>query len=90
MVSAIAEKVQKEIDRCEGEFGPFHSLHEGLAVLREAYKELEDAIFWGVHETGDTRCVLNEAIQVAAEAMRIAMMVSPVPVEQTAFLWEEV
>ena len=79
MASAIAEKVKEEIDKSESKYGPFHSLHEGLAVLREEYKELEEAIFWGVNETGNTQCVKNEAIQVAAMAMKIAMMVSPIP-----------
>jgi len=81
MASAIAEEVKHEIDQSESHYGPFHSLHEGLAVLREQYKELEDAIFWGVRETGDTKCVRKEAISIAAVAMRIAMMISPVPVD---------
>ncbi len=89
MASVVAEEVQKEIDKSEEQYGPFHSLHEGLAVLREEYKELEEAIFWGVRETGGTECVRNEAIQVAAMAMRIAMQVSPVPVELHGFPWGE-
>ena len=79
MASTVAEEVKHEIDRGDELFGPFHSLHEGLAVLREEYRELEDAIFWGVGLSGDTSGVRSEAIQVAAVAMRIAMMVSPVP-----------
>jgi hypothetical protein len=81
MASAIAEEVKHEIDRSEAKYGPFHSLHEGLAVLREEYKELEDAIFWGIPESGDTKCVRDEAIQVAAMAMRIVLMISPVPID---------
>ena len=81
MASAVAGEVKDEIDQSENKYGPFHSLHEGFAVLREEYQELEKAIFWGVGETGDTKCVRDEAIQVAAMAIRIAMMVSPVPVE---------
>ena len=84
MASAIAEEINQEIDLSEEHYGSFHSLHEGLAVLREQYKELEEAIFWGVRETGDTQCVRKEAIQVAAVAMRIVMMISPVPVDLPA------
>ena len=91
MASAITDDIKDEIDLGEGHYGPFHSLHEALSVLREEYKELEEAIFWGVRETGDTKCVRKEAIQVAACAMRIVMMVSPVPVESRGTLlpWEE-
>ena len=91
IASTVTDDVKDEIDLGEGHYGPFHSLHEGLAVLREEYKELEEAIFWGVRETGDTKCVRKEAIQVAAVAARIAVMVSPVPVEPCGALlpWDE-
>ena len=88
MASAIAEEVKREIDQCEEHCGPFHSLLEGLAALREEYNELEEAILWGVTESGDAKCVRSTAIQVAAVATRIAMMVSPVPVESIT-PWEE-
>jgi hypothetical protein len=42
---------------------------------------MEDTIFWGVGEDGDTTAVRNEAIQVAATAMRIIMQISLVPVD---------
>ena len=73
MASTIAEEVKAEIDRAEEASGSFHSLHAGLTALREEYKKLEDTIFWGVGEDGDTTVVRNEAIQVAATAMRIVM-----------------
>ena len=81
MASAIAEEVIHEIDRSEEEYGAFHSLHEGLSVLRAEYKELEDAIFWGISKDGDTSCVRSNAIHVAAMATKIAMMISPIPVD---------
>jgi len=79
MATTIAEEIKHEIDRTEEEFGPFHSLHEGLAVLREEYQKLEQEVFWGHRESGNTDGVRREAIQVAAMAMRLAMMISPVP-----------
>ena len=81
MASAIAEEVKHEIDRAEEKYGPFHSLHEGLAVLREEYQELEQEIFWGHQKSGNTDGVRREAIQVAAMAIKIAMQISPVPVD---------
>ena len=79
MASAVAEEVKHEIDRSEEDFGPFHSLHEGLAVLREEYLEFENEVFWRT-DKAETESVRNEAIQMAATAIRVAMMVSPVPV----------
>ena len=81
MASTIAEEVKREIDRSEMKYGPFHSLHEGLAVLREEYQELEQEIFWGYQRSGNTDNVRREALQVAAAAMRIAMQISPVPID---------
>ena len=80
MASAIAEEVKIEIDRAEEASGSFHSLPEGLTALREEYKKMEDTIFWGIGEDGDTTAVRNEAIQIAATAIRIAMQISLVPV----------
>jgi len=79
MASAVAEEVKSEIDRSEEVFGPFHSLHEGLAVLREEYLEFENEVFWRTDQA-ETESVRKEAIQMAATAIRVAMMVSPVPV----------
>jgi hypothetical protein len=80
MASAVAEEVKHEIDRSEEAFGSFHSLHEGLAVLREEFLELENEVFWR-EDKAKTDSVRKEAIQTAAMAMRIVLMVSPVPVE---------
>lgn len=68
-MESIPEKYQK----------PFNSTHEGLAVLREEYLELEDEIFFGekrlagISDKADLhkRKIRNEAIQVAAMACRI-------------------
>ena len=81
MASTIAEEVKTEIDRSEELYGPFHSLHEGLAVLREEYKELEEEIFWGHQKSGNADGVRAEAIHVAAMAIRIAMQITPVPLD---------
>ena len=64
-MESIPEKYQK----------PFNSVHEGLAVLREEYVELENEIFFGEKRVA-TKDVWRtnlgkEAIQVAAMACRI-------------------
>jgi len=77
LASKIAKDAKHEIDKSEEQDGPFHSLLEGLTVLREQYFKLEQEIFGNAPKNTDT--VRLEAIQVAAVATRIAMMVSPVP-----------
>jgi len=80
LASAVAEEVKHEIDKGEDKFGPLHSLHEGIAVLREEFLELENEVFWRP-DKDKTDSVREEAIQVAAVAVRMAMMISPVPVD---------
>lgn len=64
-MESIPEKYQK----------PFNSVHEGLAVLREEYVELENEIFFGEKKAGVRDIwkerIRTEAIQVAAMAARI-------------------
>jgi hypothetical protein len=79
IVSLVCEEIKKEIERSEEIHGSFHSLHEALAVIREEYLELEEAIFRGVQKNQNTDEVRSEAIQVAAMATKLAAMVSLVP-----------
>lgn len=72
-MESIPEKYQK----------PFNSVHEGLAVLREEYIELENEIFFGEKKSKPfvaagadpkgiwKRNIKEEAVQVAAMACRI-------------------
>lgn len=64
-MESIPEKYQK----------PFNSVHEGLAVLREEYVELENEIFFGEKRVATKEVwranIKKEAIQVAAMAARI-------------------
>ncbi len=63
----VAEEVLAEFYRAVSRFGPFASRHEGIAVIREEYLELERAVFWG---DGGPENVRVEAIQLAAMALR--------------------
>jgi hypothetical protein len=79
LTSQVCEEIKKEIEYSEERHGLFHSLHEALAVIREEYLELEEAIFWGVQKNQDTKSVRSEAIQIAAMATKLAVMLSLVP-----------
>ncbi|HBT77423.1 MAG TPA: hypothetical protein DEB39_11005 [Planctomycetaceae bacterium] len=77
LVSEVAKEVKEEIEVGEDRFGAFHSLHEALAILREEYMETEAAIFWEAQKKGDVNLIRKEAIQVAAVAVRLAVMLTP-------------
>lgn len=77
MTTEVLQDVKSEIQRGENRFGPFHSLHEAIAVLREEYIETENAVFWEAEKQNDLTIIRNEAIQVAAVAIRLAMMLTP-------------
>jgi hypothetical protein len=60
--------VAHELDRATALHGNFHSLHEGYAVLKEEVDELWDEI---KKREPDKNKVANEAVQVAAMAVRL-------------------
>ena len=62
--------VHAELVRATENFGTFSSMHEGIAVLREEYLELEQEIFKKNPNNSD---VMIEAIQVAAMATRMVL-----------------
>ena len=80
MISAVAEEVKQEVDKDIEEFCLFHSLHEGLSALREQYQELEQEVFQEYQNGGNTDNVRQQALQVAAVAMRLATQLSLIPV----------
>lgn len=59
------DEVAIELMRAQARFAPFASAHEGLAVIREEYLELEREIFHGEGEKARA-----EAVQLAAMATR--------------------
>ena len=75
----IALEIREEMEMAEDRHGPFHSLHEALAVIREEYLELEAAIFWGNKNGNNNATVRSEALQVAAMATRLLVMLTPCP-----------
>lgn len=64
----VIKKVVVEYNEAADKFGSFASTHEGIAVLREEYLELEHEVF----TNGSDDRLREEAIQVAAMAIRFA------------------
>lgn len=64
------EEILNELDNATEKFGPFNSAHEGLAVIQEEFEEFKSAVFWGVDQTGEESDPIDEAIQLAAMAIR--------------------
>lgn len=64
--------VMREIARAqELGFGPFHSAHEGYAILLEEVDELK-AHVWTNQKKRDVEAMYKEAVQVAAMATKFA------------------
>lgn len=60
--------VSAELDRATDKFGPFNSTHEGYAVILEEVDELWDEV-----KSNDPDRAIEEAIQVAAMAIRFVV-----------------
>lgn len=58
----------EELNRANGIHGQFNSLHEGIAVLREEYLELQKEIFL---KEADLVKVQEEALQLSAMGMKM-------------------
>ena len=66
--AAIAEAAE-ELDVATGQFGAFHSAHEGFAVLKEEVDELWEEVKKGP-SCRNRNALRQEAVQVAAMALR--------------------
>lgn len=64
-LAEIIEAVEDELAEATDRYGPFHSTHEGYAVLKEEVDEMWDAI-----KQNDINHSRKEAVQVAAVAIR--------------------
>lgn len=67
--SRVFQEVADELERAERAHKPMHSPHEGLAVIREEYQELEREVFRR-QEKHDKKAMRAEAVQLAAMAIR--------------------
>jgi hypothetical protein len=66
-VILIAGQVANEVARAMTKFPPFHSSHEGKAVIEEEIDELWDLVKMN---EGTSELARDEAIQIAAMAIR--------------------
>jgi NTP pyrophosphatase (non-canonical NTP hydrolase) len=64
------EEIIQEVDRAGSLYPPYHSEHEGYAVLLEEVDELWDAIKVNHKDPNRKEMIKEEAIQVAATAIR--------------------
>ena len=66
---SIGEELAVEATKAAYYFGPFHSTHEGLAVIEEEYLELRGKVF-GKQSEYDMVKMREEAIHLGAMALR--------------------
>ena len=71
-LAKINNLVREELRRAMEKFGPFHSPHEGYAIIKE---ELEET--WDEIKANNLHSSCDEAIQVAAMAMRYLFDLMP-------------
>ncbi len=65
----ILDEIYEEYLRASGRYDPFHSAHEGYAVILEELDELKAEVFKKFQVRNTVR-MREEAIQVAAMAVR--------------------
>lgn len=62
--------VETELLRAQNKFAPMNSAHEGFAILKEEVDELWDEVRCRPDTLGRTARMREEAVQVAAMAIR--------------------
>jgi hypothetical protein len=74
----IERLVETEYLKATSNYPPFASAHEGLAVIEEEFEELKKEVFKN-NKNRDCAAMKNEAVQVAAMAIRFIADVKPKP-----------
>lgn len=69
MLTNIFNNINSEYFFAISKYEPFNSAHEGLAIIREEYKELEQEVFKKQSEY-DMGKMNKEALQLATMAIR--------------------
>ena len=70
MTDKILHEIESEYLSACGKFGKFNSAHEGFAVLKEEVDELWREVKTKHYMLGRDKSMRDEAIQVAAMALR--------------------
>lgn len=66
----IERLVMKELGMATGQYPPFNSQHEGYAIVREEFKEFEEAVFLKQSNSERNIKMRKEAIQLCAMTLR--------------------
>lgn len=90
----FADMVAAELARATANNGPFHSMHEGYAVLQEEVDELWEEVK-KKPANRDKKNMLTECVQIAAMAQRFAldcclMPLQMVPMSDPVFTWDPI
>lgn len=67
----VLEEIKRIAATAQGKYGDFASMHEGYGVLAEEVAELFDAVRMRQSDKR-AKCIRDEALDVAAVALRIA------------------
>lgn len=70
--SAAAQLATEELESATRNYFPFASAHEGIAIIREEYLELEEEVF-KKPSARSTERMRKEATQLAAMALRFVV-----------------
>lgn len=70
-IASIADEVKKTQARGE----PFHSAHEGFAIIAEEFEELKAEV-WKSRRTRDYDAMLKESRHLAAMAARLMIEIA--------------
>jgi hypothetical protein len=71
-VERLAMEIAKEVERARALWPAINTPHEGIAVIREEYLELEEEVFKKQTEY-DRVAMRKEAVHVAAMGMRFIL-----------------
>jgi len=77
----IIEEIETEFEETVREFPAFNSEHEGLAVIREKYKGLENEIFHS-ERFGARARMRDDAVQLAVMAAKLVRFIDNHPREE--------
>ena len=72
LITSASNDAEKEVTRAMSLHSPFNSAHEGYAVILEELDELKEEV-WKKRSERDRGAMREEAIQIAAMAIRFAV-----------------
>lgn len=77
----IVEEIAAELEEAVRDFPAFNSEHEGLAVIRQKYTDLESEVFGSQRFRARDR-MRDDAVQLAVMAAKLVMFMDDNPREE--------